>query len=77
MYGDVDKAMGCCGTIGGLQEHRATILVEELWGAVDMVICSGVRAANDHDSEAGSRGRGWMVDAVIVDGWLEQVRVVL
>lgn len=77
MDGDVDKAMRCCGTIDGLQEHRATILVKELWGAVDMVVCSGIRAANNHNSQAGGRGGRWMVNAVVVDGRLEQVRVIL
>jgi hypothetical protein len=42
-----------------------------------VVVGSSIRATNDHHGQAGSRGRGWMVNAVVVDGWLQQVGVVL
>ena len=41
-----------------------------------MVVRSGVRTADNHDCEAGCRGRGRMVDAVIVDRRLEKVGIV-
>jgi hypothetical protein len=48
-------------------------LVEEFGRGVEVVVCSGVGAANDHDCVAG--GVGGVVDAVVVDGRLEEVRV--
>lgn len=42
-----------------------------------MVVCSSIWAANNHHCQAGSRGRGGMVNAIVVDGWLQQVGVVL
>lgn len=50
-------------------------MVEELWGGVDVVVCSCVGSANDHDGVAGCGRGGGVVDAVVVDGWLEKVGV--
>lgn len=55
--------------LNGLEEHAAAVLVEELGSFVDVIVGAGVGAAHDHD---GLRIR---VDAVVVDGWLEEVRV--
>ena len=52
------------------------MLVEELWGCIDVVVCSRIGSANDHDGQTtGGGGRG-VVDAIVVDGWLEEVGVV-
>lgn len=40
-----------------------------------MVVCSGIGAADDHYRVAGCGGGGGMVDAVVVDRWLEEVGV--
>ena len=53
------------------------MLVEELWGGVDVVVGAGVGAANHHDGQAGGLWAGRVVHAVIVDRWLEEVRVLL
>jgi hypothetical protein len=48
-------------------------LVEEFGRGVEVIVCSGVGAADDHDGIAG--GGGGVVDAVVVDGGLEEVRI--
>lgn len=40
-----------------------------------MVVCSSVGSADDHDGVAGCGRGGGVVDAVVVDGWLEKVGV--
>lgn len=62
------------GGVDGFEEHGAVELVEEFGRRVDVVVCSGVRAADDHDGVAAGCGR--VIDAVVVDGGLEEVRVV-
>ena len=47
------------------------MLVEEFGGLVDVEVCAGVGAADDHDGEV------IVVDAVVVDGGLEKVGVFL
>lgn len=75
MDGDVLECGWCGGCIDGFQEHRASVLVEEFGGCVDVVVCSGVRAADYHYGVAGCGGGGGVVDAVVVYGWLEEVGV--
>lgn len=65
------------GGIHCFQQHGPLVLVEEFWGCVDMVISSCIGTTNDHDSQAGGLGRGGMVHAVVVDGWLKQMRILL
>lgn len=55
----------------GLEQHTTTVLVEELGGAVDVVVCSCVGAADNHD------GQRVGVDAVVVDRGFEEVGVLL
>ena len=43
------------------------VLIEELGGVIDVVVCPSIWTANDHDSDI------VVVDAVIVDGRLEEV----
>lgn len=57
------------------EEHRAAVLVEEFGGAVDVVVGAGVGAADYHYSIAGGSRGGGVVDAVIVDGRLEEMGV--
>lgn len=45
---NVDVAEGARG-LDGLEQHAATVLVEEFGGAVDVVVCSCIWAADDHD----------------------------
>lgn len=75
--GNVDGSMGLRGSVHGLEQHRAFMLIEELGSGVDVVVCSSIGAANDHDSQATRGGGGWVIDAVIVDWGLQKVRVVL
>ena len=46
-------------------------MVEEFGRGVEVVVCTSVGAADDHDGVAG--GGGGVVDAVVVDGGLEEV----
>jgi hypothetical protein len=45
---DVDVAEDAFGR-DGLEQHAAAVLVEEFGGAVDVVVCSCVGSADDHD----------------------------
>lgn len=52
------------------------MLVKEFGGGVDVVVGSRIRSSDDHD---GQPARGWigrMVDAVVVDGRLQEMRVI-
>lgn len=51
----------------GFEQHAALVLVEEFGSGVDVVVCSCVGAADDHD------GQGIRVDAVVVDWGFEEV----
>jgi hypothetical protein len=55
--------------VDDFQEHAAFVLVEPFGGFVDVVVCAGVGAADDHD------GDGVVVDAVVVYGGLQHVGV--
>lgn len=55
--------------LDGLEEHSAFVLVEEFGRRVDVVVCSCVGAAYDHD------GHGIVVDAVVVDRRFEEVGI--
>jgi hypothetical protein len=46
---DVDVAELVCRGLDGFEEHAAFVLEEEFGGAVDVVVCAGVGAADDHD----------------------------
>jgi hypothetical protein len=65
---DVDVAEGAF-RCDGLEKHAAAVLVEEFGGAVDVVVCSCVGPADDHD------GHWVRVDAVVVDWGFEEVGV--
>lgn len=43
--------LGCC--VDGFEEHGAAVLVEEFGRGVEVVVCSRVGAADDHDGVAG------------------------
>lgn len=73
MDGHVDKPGRRSGCVDGFEEHGAPVLVEEFGRGVDVIVGSGVGAAHDHDGVAG--GGGGVVDAVVVDGGLEEVGV--
>jgi hypothetical protein len=53
---DVDVFELVCGGLDGLEQHAAFVLVEEFGGAVEVVVCASVGAADDHD------GHGVIVD---------------
>lgn len=61
--------------IDDFEKHGAAVLVEEFGGRVDVVVCASVRAANDHYGVALRGGGGRVIDAVVVDGGLEEVGV--
>lgn len=63
------------GFIDGAEEHGAFILVKEFRGRVDVVVCSGVGAADYHYCVALRGGGGGVVDAVVVYRGLEEVGV--
>lgn len=48
MDGDINEGVRCCGRVDCFEEHGAFVLVEEFWGRVDVVVCSGVGAAENH-----------------------------
>ena len=74
--GHIDEGVRSRAGVDCLQQHGTLVLVEELRRRVDVVVCPRVGAADNHHGQAGRRWLGWVVDAVVVDGWLEQVRVV-
>lgn len=55
--------------VNDLEEHAAFVLIEPFGGLIDVVVCAGVGAANDHD------GDGIIVNAIVVHGRLEHVGV--
>ena len=57
------------GRVADFKEHRPAVLVEPFGGCVDVVVGARVRAADNHDREAG------VVNAEVVDGRLQEVRV--
>lgn len=69
--GDVNECGWRGGCVDGFEEHGSPVLVEEFGRGVEVVVCSGVGTADDHDCVAG--GVGGVVDAVVVDGGLEEV----
>lgn len=73
MNGYVYEGRGAGGCIDGFEEHGSPVLVEEFGCGVEVVVCSRVGAADDHDGVAG--GVGGVVDAVVVDGGLEEMGV--
>lgn len=58
-----------------LEQHRSSVLVEKFRCCVDVVVCSCVGTADNHDCVAGCRGGRWMVDAVVVNRGLEEMGV--
>ena len=69
------------GGVDDAEEHGAAVLVEELGGGVDMVVCSGVGTANDLEGWAvsgreGERSVGW-IDGVWCDGACERTMTVM
>lgn len=75
---DVLDLVGRGGRVGdGAQQHRAPVLVEELGRGVDVEVGPGVGPADDHDGVALRLRGGGVVDAVVVDGGLEEVAVFL
>lgn len=63
--------------IHGLEEHRAFVLIEELGGGVDMVVSAGIGTTNDHDCQTTCGRGGRVIDAVVVDGRLEEMGIFL
>jgi hypothetical protein len=53
---DVDVFELVCGRLDGFEQHAAFVLVEEFGGRVEVVVCAGIGAADDHD------GHGVVVD---------------
>lgn len=53
MDGDVYERRWAGGCIDRFEEHGASVLVEEFWRGVEVVICSRVGSADDHDGVAG------------------------
>lgn len=77
VYGDVDRCMRLSRGIHRFQQHGALVLVEEFWCGVDVVVGAGVRPTHHHDRQAGGFGGGWMINAIVVDGRLKEMRVLL
>jgi len=53
------------------------MLIEELWRAVDMIVRTGIRSSYDHHCQTRSAGRRRMVDTIIVDWGLQEMRIFL
>jgi hypothetical protein len=51
------------------------MLIEELRGSVDVVVCSSIGSSDNHNCQATGRN-GWGIHAVVVDGGFEEVGVV-
>ena len=52
------------------------MLIEELWSCIDVVVCSRIGPADDHNGQTPSGRGGGVVDAVVIDRRLEEVGVV-
>lgn len=50
-------------------------MIEKFGSSVDVVVRSGIRPADYHDCVAGCLWPGGVVDTIVIDGWLEKVRV--
>lgn len=70
----VERRRGGAG-VDSFEKHGAAVLVEEFRSRVDVVVCAGVGSADDHHGISLCGGGGWVVDAVVVNGWLEEVSV--
>lgn len=70
----VERRRGGAG-VDSFEEHGAAVLVEEFRSRVDVVVCAGVGSADDHHGVSLCGGGGWVVDAVVVNGGLEEVSV--
>ena len=76
MDGNVNRCVRRRRGVHGLEEHGAFVLIEELGGGVDVVVGPSIWATNHHDCHpAGGGGRS--IDAIVVDGRLQELRVVL
>lgn len=53
------------------------MLVEELRSGIDVVVCPGVGASDDHDCVAIGCGGGGVIDTVVIDGRLKEMGVLL
>lgn len=63
------------GCVDGLEKHRSSMLIEELRGGVNVVVCSRVGAADNHDGVAGCGRGGRVVDAVVIYWRLKEMRI--
>lgn len=77
MDGNVLERWWGCRLVDYLKQHRAMMLVEKLWGGIDVVICPGVGASNNHHGVALGCGGGGVVDTVVIDGRLKQMSILL
>lgn len=77
MYGYIDELVRGARGIDRLEQHRAFVLVEEFGRLVDVVVGSCIGAAEDHYGQAGGLRRRGMIHAVVVNGWLKEVFVLL
>ena len=70
--------------VNDLQEHRALVLVEPFGSGIDMIVCAGVWAANDLNTDFSESklcgvcsgdtyhdGHIFVIDAVVVDRGLK------
>lgn len=73
MYRHVHETRGARRLVYGLEQHRPPVLIEEFGRGVDVVVGARVGPADDHDGIPGGGAR--VVDAVVVDGRLEEVSV--
>ena len=73
---NVDWCMRFRGSVHGLEQHRAFVLVEELGSGINVVISSRVGSADYHDRQSTCGWGRWMIDTVIVDGWLEKMSII-
>lgn len=77
MDGDILEGMRRRRGVNRLEKHGPSMLVEEFRCVVDMIICAGVGPSYNHHSDPRSAGRRWVIDAVIVDGRLQKMRMLL
>lgn len=75
MDGDVLGSWWYCRGVDCFEEHGAAVLIEEFGGCVNVVVGTGIGAADYHYCVAGSSRGGGVVDAVVVDRGLEDVGV--
>lgn len=54
-----------------LEKHGSSMLIEEFWCGIDMIVRAGVGASHNHHGQSGRAGGRWVVDTIVVNRRLQ------